>query len=161
MRRFHFAVTIAVFLWPLAGTLALAAPPELDWTASHNGPGSELDGVNDATIRDGHLYVVGFVTTLNSMTKGYITVKYAPDGSEAWSRIYEGFVSHANESDRASAVAVDATGNVYVTGYSAQYAIEEFEVIYVDAVTLKYSPEGELLWERRHRGSGGNVQPSA
>src|SRR5688572_795113 len=95
------------------------------------------------------------------MTKGYITVKYAPDGTEAWSRIYEGFVSHANESDRASAVAVDASGNVYVTGYSAEYAIEAFEVIYLDAVTLKYSPEGELLWERRHRGSGGNVQPSA
>jgi hypothetical protein len=141
--------------------MVAASPPEIAWVASHNGPGSELDGVSDATVRDGFLYVVGFVTTLDHSTRGYITIKYAPDGTEVWSRVYEGFVGHANNSDVASSVAVDAAGNVYVTGYSSQYVIEEFEVIYVDAATLKYSPDGELLWERRFRGSGGNVQPLA
>jgi len=161
LREIHFRPILSLLLCVLSCSIAFAAPPEIDWQAAYNGPGSELDGVNDAMVRDGFLYVAGF-TTVNIQTKGYITVKYSPDGSEAWSRIYLGVAAGPNDGDRAFAVAVDATGNVYVTGYSAEYVIEDsIEVIYVDAATVKYSPEGELLWERRYRGTGGNVQPSA
>jgi hypothetical protein len=160
MRPFQSNIIIALcFFFPW--TAALAASPEISWEAAFNGPASYWDSVNDATVKDDCLYVVGFVTVEDHLTRGYITIKYAPDGTVAWSRTYEGFGGHANNSDVGFAVAVDGSGNVYVTGYSSEYVIEEFEVIYVDAVTLKYSPEGELLWEQRYRGSGGNVQPSA
>jgi FlgD Ig-like domain/Beta-propeller repeat len=159
MRQFHHGISIAV-CFCLDGAIAFATPPEIDWTASYNGPGSYWESVNDATVRAGFLYVAGF-TSLSNFTRGYITVKYSPDGTEAWSRIYEGFVGHASEADVASAVAVDESGNVYVTGYSVEADDDSLDVRYADAATLKYSPEGELLWEQRYRGSGANVQPSA
>jgi hypothetical protein len=160
MRKLQFAVTIAGSFALLACRNAFAAPPTIDWTASYNGPGSYWESVSDATVQGGSLHVVGFATTSSPIqTRAYITVKYAPDGSEAWSRIYEGFVGHANESDVAQAVAVDASGSVYVTGYSAEDSAGS--KIWADAATLKYATDGTLVWERRYRGSGGNVQPSA
>lgn len=159
MLRLRYALAAAVVLALPVGSFASEALPAMDWTASYNGPGSELEAVHGVTLRDGCLYVVG-ATTVSIQGTGYITVKYASDGTEAWSRTYEGFVGGTNQSDVAKAVAVDAAGNVYVTGYSAEYPTPGSQ-IYVDAVTLKYGPDGDLLWERRHRGSGGNVQPAA
>src|SRR5688500_1075799 len=105
MRRLQFAFTIAGTFGLLAGGSAFATPPSIDWTASYNGPGSYWESVTDATVQGGSLHVVGFATTSHpTQTRGYITIKYAPDGTEAWSRIYEGFVGHANESDVAQAV---------------------------------------------------------
>jgi hypothetical protein len=45
-------------------------------------------------------------------------------------------------------VAVDGSGNVYVTGRSDSIGTGS------DMVTLKYSPNGSLLWERRYNGPG-------
>jgi uncharacterized delta-60 repeat protein len=154
-------VRTGVFLFLLGAGSASAAAPQLAWTRSFNGPASEQEGVHDVAVRDGFLYVTGY-TSLTNFTKGYITVKYAPDGTVAWSRIYEGLVGHANNDDRAFAVAVDANGDVYVSGYSVDYKIiDGREYLYVDVATLKYSAGGDLLWERRFRSSGGNAQPSA
>ncbi|MGH7726896.1 MAG: hypothetical protein ACREOU_15850 [Candidatus Eiseniibacteriota bacterium] len=164
MNAFGAAVAAAFLQGTLSGTIAFAASPVIDWTSSYNGPGSELEQVRDVAVQNGFLYVVGG-TTVNVQGTGYITIKYSPDGTEAWSRIYEGFVGGANQSDVAQAVAVDAAGNVYVSGHSYQYVphdpVTGPEHILVDAVTLKYSPGGDLLWEHRYRGSGGNVQPAA
>jgi hypothetical protein len=159
MRPLHLSPIIAVFLCCLVARIAPAGPPEVDWTASYNGPASYWESVNDATVRDGCLYVAGFAT-VEFQRRGYITVKYAPDGTEAWSRIYEGPTpSNSSPGSTALAVAVDESGNVYVTGYSSEES--KTDIPFVDAATLKYSPEGNLLWEQRYRGSGGNVQPSA
>lgn len=161
MRRICTAVTTGVFLFLLGAGTASAVTPQLAWTRSFNGPASEQEGVHDVAVRDGFLYVTGY-TSLTNFTKGYVTVKYAPDGTVAWSRIYEGVVGHANEDDRAFAIAVDAAHNVYVAGYSIDHRIvDDREYIFADLATLKYSPTGELLWERRFRSSGGNAQPSA
>ena len=159
MRPLRLSPIIAAGFCCLAARIAPAVPPEVDWTASYNGPASYWESVNDATVRDGSLYVVGFAT-VEFQRRGYITVKYAPDGAEAWSRIYEGPTpSNTSPGSTAFAVAVDESGNVYVTGYSSEES--KTDIPYVDAATLKYSPEGNLLWEQRYRGSGGNVQPSA
>ena len=61
----------------------------------------------------GNVYVTGWShggdTGLN-----YATVKYSPDGDELWVVRYVG----GNGYDYASAMALDAAGNVYVTGRS-------------------------------------------
>lgn len=63
----------------------------------------------------------------------------------AWVRRYNG---PGNLVDQASRVAVDGSGNVYVTGRSDSIGTGS------DMVTLKYSPDGSLLWERRYNGPG-------
>jgi hypothetical protein len=161
MRTFPIAGSMLLLLFTAPGAIASTTPPSIDWTSSYNGPGSELEAVHDAAVRDGSLHVVGGATVdIHGM--GYVTVKYAPDGTVAWSRIYEGFPGGVNQDDVGKAVAVDAAGNVYVSGYSCEYSVTETGTVHAaDAVTLKYGPSGDLLWEHRYRGQGGNVQPSA
>jgi len=49
-----------------------------------------------------------------------------------------------NDSENASALALDAKGNVYVTGASSGKGSSS------DYTTLKYSPSGERLWLKRY-----------
>jgi hypothetical protein len=63
----------------------------------------------------------------------------------AWVRLYK-YVPNAYSV--ATDVAVDQTGNVYVTGIScSSEGLEDF-------ATIKYSPAGETLWVRTHNGPG-------
>lgn len=63
----------------------------------------------------------------------------------AWVRIYNG---PGNNLDRAGAIAVDGSGNVYVTGGSHGSGTS------TDYATIKYYPNGDTAWERRHNGTG-------
>jgi len=98
--------------------------------------------VVDAT---GNVYASGYGG--GSLTFGgtydYLTVKLNASGAVQWSRVYDG---PARGTDQAREVAVDATGNVYVSGSSYGQGF--------DWATLKYSPTGTLLWERRLTGPG-------
>jgi hypothetical protein len=50
--------------------------------------------------------------------------------------------------DCASAIAVDNSGNVYVTGRS------EGDSIFLEYTTVKYSSSGDLVWTQRYQGPG-------
>src|SRR4029450_2369513 len=64
-------------------------------------------------------------------------VKFAPDGSLSWQRIWNGTtIRGLGRPD----VAVSADGSVYVTGITADNGN--------DAVLLKFDANGALLWER-------------
>lgn len=80
----------------------------------------------------------------------YLTIKYAAaDGAVLWETRYD---SWDDGDDFANAVAVDAAGNVVVTGSSAMGAGEWFGP--ANTYTAKYgAADGALLWERRE-GSG-------
>lgn len=134
----------------------LAAPAadgqvEQAWVASYNGvppiDGWEpADWVNDLVVRDGYVYVTGYES---AATAYWATVKYDDDGQEVWvQRLVDG------QSQIAEAMAVDAAGNVYVTGWQKQFNAG------IDAVTVKYGPDGTLLWERHFESPGGNNQPN-
>jgi hypothetical protein len=62
-------------------------------------------------------------------------------GTELWAALYNG---PANGPDTGEAVTTDAAGNVIVTG--ADYGIG------LDGVTLKYDPDGNLVWSARYVG---------
>jgi hypothetical protein len=68
-----------------------------------------LDGSNN-------IYVTGRSGCGGTTSHDYVTIKYYPDGDTAWLRKYQGPIE--NGYDYAYALAVDDSGNVYVTGGS-------------------------------------------
>ena len=113
------------------------------WVARYNGPGNHEDRPYSMTIdNSGNVYLTG--TSLGSGTDyDYATVKYNSIGLEQWVARYNG---PDNEQDRANAITVDGSGNVYVTGQSYGNATD------LDFTTVKYNPLGTQSWEARYNG---------
>ncbi|MGB7061468.1 MAG: SBBP repeat-containing protein [Candidatus Zixiibacteriota bacterium] len=116
------------------------------WVARYNGPGNGSDWANDIVVDgSGFIYVTGQSQGIGSGID-YATAKYYPHGDTAWVRRYNG---PGNRGDRATAIAVDGLGNVYVTGESYGDATDN------DFLTIKYLPNGDTAWTRRLDGPGG------
>jgi len=115
------------------------------WVRRYNGPGNFVDEASAIAVDgSGNVYVTG--SSYGSGTiSDYATIKYEPDGDTAWVRRYNG---PGNGEDRPSAIAVDGSGNVYVTGYSIGSGTG------LDYATIKYEPDGDTAWVRRYNGPG-------
>jgi len=119
----------------------LAEDAHEEWVAKYNGPGNLGDEARALVVDDsGNVYVTGS-STGNGTSYDYTTIKYAPDGDTLWVRRYNGSL---NGQDYAHALAVDASGNIYVTGYSYEIGTD------YDYTTIKYSPNGNTLWVRSY-----------
>ena len=117
------------------------------WVARYNGPGNYLDYAYDLVVdNSGNVYVTG-LSFGNDMMADYATIKYAPDGNQLWVARYNG---PGNKYDYANAIAIDNSGNVYVTGASYDTGTSD------DYATIKYSPDGNQLWVRRYNGPANN-----
>ena len=113
------------------------------WARRYNSPGNGDDYARALAVdAQGNVYVTG-ASKGGDSGYDYVTIKYASNGSQLWLRRYNG---PGNASDGATALAVDAQGNVYVTGYSGP------DEDYYDYVTIKYSSTGQRLWVRRYNG---------
>jgi len=114
------------------------------WEARYNGPGNGTDDAFAIAIDGaGNVYVTGGST---GASYDYATIKYNSSGVQQWVQIYNG---PGNAQDLAYDLAVDASGNVYVTGWSnggSGFA--------ADYATIKYNSAGVQLWVSRYQGSG-------
>jgi len=122
------------------------------WVRRYNGPGDSLDVAYDLALdRNGNIYVTGRSADIGNYPNffDYATIKYYPNGDTAWVRRYNG---PANESDNASAIAVDFAGNIFVTGSSRGNGT------YVDFATIKYYPNGDTAWVRRYKETGFSME---
>jgi len=72
----------------------------------------------------------------------YFTLKYNTSGTLQWARQYNG-TSPGSGVNNPYDMAVDAVGNVYVTGESQLNG-------YLDYATLKYNTNGDLQWAQRY-----------
>jgi len=115
------------------------------WVRKYNGPANGYDQARAiATDSYGNIYVTG-ESFGNKTGWDYATVKYYPDGDKAWVKRYNG---PGNGNDYARAIALDGSGNIYVTGYSLGKGTAH------DYATIKYYPNGETAWVKRYNGPG-------
>ena len=106
-------------------------------------------GAAIAVDTSGNVYVAGKVNDPD-MYPDYGTIKYNSAGQQQWVARYHG--PTATASDYAVGVALDGSGNVYVTGSSQRFA---FYSDY-DYATIKYDSAGEQQWVARYDGSVGD-----
>ena len=85
----------------------------------------------------GNVIVSGYIYTDTASLEDYCTVKYSPTGDTIWTRTFD-----SGDWDEAHGVATDPWGNVIVTGYTWGYEPCG------DYLTIKYDPEGNMLWQR-------------
>lgn len=113
------------------------------WEKRYNGPGNYSDQAAAIAVDDdGNVYVTGASWGIGTFAD-YATIKYDKEGNRKWVKRYNGT---GNNSDEATAIAVDKAGNVYVTGGS--YGSETSR----DYVTIKYDANGKELWMARYNG---------
>ncbi|TKJ41216.1 hypothetical protein CEE37_06005 [candidate division LCP-89 bacterium B3_LCP] len=116
------------------------------WVTKYNGLGIGVDYAQSLAIdRNGNAYVTGH-SYVNGINSDYATIKYDSAGVEQWFARYNGPANYL--CDIAKSLAVDADGNVYVTGYSEGSGTD------ADYATIKYAPTGIEQWVARYNGPG-------
>ncbi len=125
------------------------------WVKKYNGAGNNHDeAVAIEVDASGNVYVTG--TSFGTMSshglfQNYITVKYNSSGVQQWAASYNG---PGSDNDYAQSIAVDASGNVYITGVSGGGSTGSGDT-YDDYATIKYNSSGVQQWVSRYTGVGG------
>jgi uncharacterized delta-60 repeat protein len=119
------------------------------WVARYNGPGNVQDYAYAIAVdASANVYVTGKSDSISGINDyDYATIKYDSSGNELWVARYDG---PGNGYDEARAIAVDASGNVYVTGWSWRSGAG----FSYDYATVKYDSSGNELWVARYDGPG-------
>jgi uncharacterized delta-60 repeat protein len=124
----------------------------IQWRAIANGVNNGADVAYALALdNSGNVIVTG--TSYDGGQSNYLTVKYDGNGVELWRATMNGAL---NGDDEAYAIAVDASGNVYVTGSSFNGSAYDFGHV-LDYVTVKYSPAGAELWRKSMSGPARGV----
>jgi len=112
------------------------------WVRHYKGPWNARTPIGIALDGIGNVYVAGAADPENY---DYVTIKYDADGGLKWERHYNG---PGGGYDMPAAMAVDRSGNVYVTGGSMRSG----DYGSLDYATIKYDTEGNEKWVRRYNG---------
>ncbi len=114
------------------------------WTRMFRGTDNSGDEIKAIAVdNQSNVYVTGFA---NGQGTGndILTIKLTSNGDTLWKRFYN---HTANDDDNGYSIAVDTSGNVFVTGESDANASN---VDNMDYITLKYNANGNLLWANRY-----------
>lgn len=115
------------------------------WMARYNGAANGLDEGKTIHLTDDGSVIVGGKTTLTGSGLDFVTIKYNPDGTEAWSRTYNGL---GNNEDYVTSIDIDNSGNVYSAGNSIGAGSGQ------DIILIKYSSSGVQQWLKSYNGAG-------
>jgi hypothetical protein len=130
------------------------------WTQTYDGPAGDRDEAVYVELDEtGNVVVVGPSKGSTNPTgwMDYLTLKCNPNGDTLWSRRYNSTTSAESANDIPYDLAVDTGGNIYVSGTSDH---DTFASTEDDILVVKYSPDGDQLWEARFN-SPGNVDDDA
>jgi hypothetical protein len=113
-------------------TIKYNASGHEQWVALYDGPGNGPDYPSAIAVDVlGNVYVTGWSWNWGSEFD-YATVKYDSLGQERWVMRYDG---PDNGSDEAKSLAVDISGNVYVTGHSDDLTLDYLTIKYQQGIT--------------------------
>ncbi len=129
--------------------ITVMATQAQSWTNHYNGLGNSIDEAHAIAVDgNGNVFVTGRSLSSGSLgSDDYATVAYSGAGVPLWTNRYNG---PGNSNDVARAIAVDGSGNVFVTGYSRGTNSADSE----DYATIAYSGAGVGLWTNRYNGPG-------
>src|SRR5688500_10102763 len=87
------------------------------WAGNYNGTGNYTDQLAGMVVDNlGNMIITGNSSSSNTIfTEDWVTIKYDANGDSLWVQRFNGT---ANHSDVPYDIAVDNSGNIYVTGYS-------------------------------------------
>jgi uncharacterized delta-60 repeat protein len=112
------------------------------WVRRYNGPANLDDEAKDIVVDGlGNIYVTGFSYGIGT-SRDYLTIKYSSTGDTLWVRRYSGPLTSGDEGH---ALAIDDSGNIYVTGVSGIGTGNGG-----DYATIKYNTTGDSLWVKRY-----------
>jgi uncharacterized delta-60 repeat protein len=118
------------------------------WSRQENGDAANPDeAVAIVVDAQSNVYVAGNSFS-DSREWSYKVVKYDRDGNLKWTALSDANENSANP-DKVFAMAVDATGNVYVTGigYDHDEGLDDY-------MTIKYDGNnGQVIWKKIYHGS--------
>lgn len=128
-------------------TIKYTSAGSLDWKSSYNGPGLNDDDVPAAIAVDenGNVYITGgSAGEAGNLWADFATIKYNPFGDTLWIARFGG-----SSNDKATDLAIDEDGCVYVTGYADAGMPQRYNY-----ATIKYTPDGDTAWVRYYNGTG-------
>jgi len=133
-------------------SLTPSGTPQTAWVSIYDGPANDEDAATAIGIDEsGNVYVTGRSIGTSYPDFDYVTIKYNSAGQQLWVARYDG---PGNYADRATAIALDGMGNVYVTGESFNANGN------TDYATIKYNSAGQQQWVARYNGPA-NADDSA
>ncbi len=117
----------------------------LQWEQRYNGMGNSTDVIKTMAVDGaGNVYISGF-SDGGSSGADWATIKYNSAGVQQWIQRYNGA---GNGQDAASCLAVDDSGNVYISGYTTGSTSSD------DYLTIKYNSAGTQQWQQTYNGPG-------
>ena len=124
-------------------TIAYSGSGAALWTNYYNGLGSDDSNPQAlAADKDGNVIVTGI--SRGGRLFDYVTIKYSANGVPLWTNRYG--EAMADSDNWPTAVAVNQSGNVFVTGYSRGSESD------YDYATVAYGSDGLPLWTNRYNG---------
>ena len=115
----------------------------LQWQRSLGGNSSDY-GYSVAVDGSGNVYVVGMTFSQGQGSADILIAKFNSSGAAQWKRLLGD-----SGADYGYGIAVDSSGNSYITGYSASAAYGQDDII-----TAKYDTNGNIQWQRILGGTG-------
>jgi Tol biopolymer transport system component len=138
-------------------TVKCSTKGQVRWVQRYNNTQTNGDDIANAIALDpsGNVIVTGSSesTGTSGKTSDFLTIKYNSSGGQVWKRRYYSPTENVNEV--AHSVAVDGSGNIYVTGYIETINNEK------DFLTIKYDASGNFQWAKTFNGSGSDDDVAA
>lgn len=123
--------------------LKLNSTGMLQWQTTWGGNATD-QGYGIAVDSFGGIFVVGTTNSTGQGLNDILLLKFNSTGSMLWGRTWGG-----NGNEEGHGVAVDTSGNAYVTGFTTGFGAGGSDVI-----LLKYGATGSLSWQETWGGPG-------